>query len=79
MGVCVTGGLLYSPQELPVRVKLFVQSVKCPVCNHANDFVFRYCQRCGYVRNVAQVRPSKDCSVDVDEIDKRLQQLNTYD
>ena len=37
-----------SLQELPVVAKLFVPSVRCPICCHANDSDFRYCQRCGY-------------------------------
>ena len=34
--------------ELPVVAKLFIPSVRCPVCSHANDSDFRFCQRCGY-------------------------------
>ena len=36
-----------SVQELPVVAKLFVPSVRCPICCHAIDSDFRYCQRCG--------------------------------
>ena len=37
--------------------KLFVLSVRCPVCAHANDQDFRFCQRCGYKRKQLSVRP----------------------
>ena len=57
--------------------KLFVPSVKCPICCPANDSDFRYCQRCGYKRKV--ICPSRvgqlGVNVDLTQIDKRLQQL----
>ena len=59
--------------------KLFVQSVRCPVCSHANDWDFRFCQRCGYIRKVKKSVPSKEFNVDLDTIDQRLQQLSQYD
>ncbi|CAH3151426.1 unnamed protein product, partial [Porites lobata] len=67
--------------ELPVMAKLFVQSVKCPTCGHANDFDFRFCQRCGYKRKVMTtlVKEHSDVIVDLDGIELRLQQLLHYD
>ena len=61
--------------------KLFVQSVKCPTCGHANDFDFRFCQRCGYKRKVMTtlVQEHSDVIVDLDGIEVRLQQLLHYD
>ena len=62
-------------------VKLFAPSVRCPICCHANDSDFRYCQRCGYKRKV--ICPSRVgqvvVNVDLTQIDKRLQQLLNYD
>ena len=61
--------------------KLFVQSVKCPTCGHANEFDFRFCQRCGYKRKVMTtlVQEHSDAIVDLDGIEVRLQQLLHYD
>ena len=61
--------------------KLFVQSVKCPTCGQANDFDFRFCQRCGYKRKVMTtlVKEHSDVIVDLDGIEVRLQQLLNYD
>ena len=61
--------------------KLFVQSVKCPTCGHANDFDFRFCQRCGYKRKVMTTlgKEHSDVIVDLDGIEVRLQQLLHYD
>ena len=59
--------------------KLFVMSVRCPICSHANDFDFRYCQRCGYTRRVVRVVAREKPLFDLNEIDSRLQQLNAYD
>ena len=71
----------FSLQELPVVAKLFVPSVRCPICCHANDSDFRYCQRCGYKRKV--ICPSRvgqvGGNVDLSQIDKRLQELLNYD
>ena len=56
--------------------KLFAPSVRCPICCHANDSDFRYCQRCGYKRNVIcplRVGPV-GVNVDLSQIDKRLQE-----
>ena len=61
--------------------KLFVPSVRCPICYHANDSDFHYCQRCGYKRKV--ICPSRvgqvGVNVDLSQIDKRLQELLNYD
>ena len=61
--------------------KLFVQSVKCPTCGHANDFDFRFFQRCGYKRKVMKtlVKEHSDVIVDLDGIEVRLQHLLHYD
>ena len=61
--------------------KLFVQSVKCPTCGHANDLDFRFCQRCGYKRKVMTTlgKEHSDVIVDLDGIEVRLQQLLHYD
>ena len=59
--------------------KLFVLSVRCPVCAHANDQDFRFCQRCGYKRKQLSVRPVNAVEVDLDGIDKRFQQLTNFD
>ena len=59
--------------------KLFVPSVRCPTCSHANDHDFRFCQRCGYTRKQLYVRKTKAVDVDLGEIDKRLQQLTNFD
>ena len=56
--------------------KLFVPSVRCPVCSHANDHDFRYCQRCGYVRKISSThRLQQTMQIDLDGIDNRLQEL----
>lgn len=59
--------------------KLFVASVRCPGCGHANDFDFRFCQRCGYKRKIIQPNNSGPVEVKLDEIDARLQQLLDFD
>ena len=59
--------------------KLFVLSVRCPVCAHANDQDFRFCQRCGYKKKQLSVRPVNVVEIDLDGIDKRFQQLTNFD
>ena len=60
--------------------KLFVPSVRCPVCSHANDSDFRFCKHCGYKRKVlSSINKSSSLKVDLDSIDKRLQQLLNFD
>ena len=67
-------------QELPVVAKLFVPSVRCPICCHANDSDF-------VTANVVVIKgrlcPSRVGQVGVNvgltQIDKRLQQLLNYD
>lgn len=59
--------------------KLFIPSVRCPVCSHANDSDFRFCQRCGYRRRVLTSATSKPPSVDLASINNRLQQLLNFD
>lgn len=58
--------------------KLFIPSVRCPVCSHANDSEFRFCQRCGYRRRVLTSATTKPLS-DLASINKRLQQLLNFD
>ena len=52
---CMIGFFFSGLYELPVMAKLFVQSVKCPTCGHANDFDFRFSQRCGFKRKVIPI------------------------
>ena len=60
--------------------KLFVPSVRCPVCSHANDFDFRFCQRCAYKRKVSHApRHVETVSVEFEQIDERLRQLQNFD
>ena len=59
--------------------KLFIQSVKCPICGHANDSDFRFCQLCGYTRKVMSPLKTGRLIIDLDNIDSRLQQLFSYD
>ena len=59
--------------------KLFIPSVRCPVCSHANDSDFRFCQRCGYRRRVLTSATTKPPSVDLASINNRLQQLLNFD
>ena len=58
-----------------------LQSVKCPTGRHANDFDFRFCQRCGYKRKfiTTPVKHHSDVVVNLDDIEVRLQQLLNYD
>ena len=60
--------------------KLFIPSVRCPVCSHASDSDFRFCQHCGCKRKVlSSINKSGSLKVDLDSIDKRLQQLLNFD
>ena len=60
--------------------KLFVPSVRCPVCSHANDSDFRFCQHCGYTRKIlSSINKSGSLKFDLNSIDKRLQQLLNLD
>lgn len=59
--------------------KLFIPSARCPVCSHANDSDFLFCQRCGYRRRVLTTATTKPPSVDLASINKRLQQLLNFD
>ena len=59
--------------------KLFTPSVRCPVCSHANDSDFRFCQRCGYRRRVLPSATTKPPSIDLASINNRLQQLLNFD
>ena len=59
--------------------KLFVASVRCPCCSHANDFDFRFCQRCRYKRKT--VTPCESTCLDsgtLQAIDERLHQLSLF-
>ena len=59
--------------------KLFVLSVRCPICAHANDHDFRFCQRCGYQRKVCKLRCVPFIDFDLKSIDNRLQQLDNFE
>jgi hypothetical protein len=59
--------------------KLFLPSVRCPCCGHANDIDFRFCQRCGYNRKRSRAPPRIPSDVNLVAIDNRLQPLTTYD
>jgi len=60
--------------------KLFLPSVRFPVCSHANDFDFRFCQRCGYKRKVLGSLPTTaPLEVDLMSSDDRLRQLTLFD
>ena len=61
--------------------KLFVPSVRCPICCHAIDSDFRYCQRRGHKRKVICPPRVEQVGVNVDlsQIDKRLQELLNYE
>ena len=56
-------------------VKLFAPSLRCLKCNHANSFDFPFYQQCGYNRKIIHCRSSTTLDVDVNDIDRRLQQL----
>lgn len=65
---------------LPPKIaKLFLPSVRCPICGHANDFDFLFCQRCGYKRRVLTARPKVLLDVNVSDIDDRLRQLALFE
>lgn len=59
--------------------KLFLPSVRCPSCSHANDADFRFCQQCGYTRQRVVRSAAPSLQVDLAPIDARLQQLLNYD
>ena len=69
---------LYSSWELPLVVKSFVPSDRCPNCGHANDVDFRFCQCCGYNRKRSPPKPTVLPDVDLIALDNRLQQLTNY-
>ena len=57
--------------------KPFLSSVRC---SHANDFDFRFCQRCGYKRKVLGSLPTTaPLEVDLMSIDDRSRQLTLFD
>ena len=59
--------------------KLFVRSVRCPSCSHANDFDFWFCQRCGYRRKaVTRLAHRSLDSKTLQAINERLQQLTLF-
>ena len=58
--------------------KLFLPSVRCPCCGHANDCDFRFCQQCGYSRKRVVSSNTKPFQFDITQIDSRLQQLQNY-
>ena len=53
-------------------------SVRCPICQHPNDFDFRFCQQCGYHRKILKAATIRQVPVDLDAIDARVQQLLNY-
>ena len=59
--------------------KLFIASVRCPICQHANDFNFRFCQQCGYNRKITQGPGPGSVQVELDDIDARIKQLFHFD
>ena len=60
--------------------KLFIASVRCPICQHANDFNFRFCQQCGYNRKITQGPGPGSVPVELlDNIDARIKQLFDFD
>ena len=70
---------LFFVQDLPVVAKLFTPSVRCPVCSHANDQDFRFCQRCGYNRKIVTAVNIDKIDIDLVSIDQRLRQLIDFD
>lgn len=56
--------------------KFFQPSVACPVCCHANDETFNFCQSCGYKRKRIGEQPPRQKKlrfpVKEDEIEQRL-------
>ena len=52
--------------------RVYVPAVRCPFCQHPNDFNFRYCQMCAYRRKVVNPLPSNPPQVDIKQIDARL-------
>ena len=67
-------------QPLPRVPKIFVPSVACPLCRHANDDDFNFCQSCGYERKRSRSSGSspKRLRFDLDEecINNRLEDLH---
>jgi hypothetical protein len=56
--------------------KLFVSSVRYPSCSYANDFDFRFCQRCEYQGQfISLLHLGLLPQVDLALIDNRLYQL----
>lgn len=70
---------LLIPQPLPRIPKLFIPSVSCPQCGHANDEQFLFCQNCGYQRKREVSSPNllKKLKFPVDEesIQSRMSDL----
>jgi hypothetical protein len=60
---------------------LFVQSVKCPVCDHPNNHDFIHCQWCGYIRKYISTQQQNGLGepIDIASVDARLQQLFDFD
>ncbi|KAL9951351.1 hypothetical protein ACROYT_G044002 [Oculina patagonica] len=65
--------------DLPIVAKLFTPSVRCPKCSHANDQDFRFCQRCGYNRQIVTPFHIDKTDIDLKSIDQRLRQLMDFD
>ena len=59
---------------------MFVLSVRCPICCHANDHDFRFCQQCAYQRKIFRLSSTiSDLTIDLSSIDSRLTQLVNFD
>lgn len=64
----------------PLPNCFLLASFRCPVCSHANDYDFRFCQRCGYkMRMSSTCGPEEKLTINLVEIDDRLRQLENYD
>ena len=62
----------------PGGSQMFVASIRCPICQHPNDFDFRFCQRCGYHRKIFKAATIRQVPVDLHAIEARVQQLFNY-
>lgn len=60
---------------LRAPAKMFVASVQCPICQHPDDFIFCFCQGCGYNQKILRVATVGQVYVDLDAIDAQVQQL----
>ena len=49
------------------------------MCQHANDSDFRFCQLCGYQREYIRTVVSRSLTINLEQIDRRLNQLQNFD